>query len=33
MTFEEIVSDEKVLKQVQNDFKKEIALKLNVSEE
>jgi hypothetical protein len=33
MTFEEVVSDEKVLKQVQNDFKKEIALKLNVSED
>jgi hypothetical protein len=33
MTFEEVVSDEKVLKQVQNDFKKEVAQILNVSED
>jgi hypothetical protein len=33
MTFEEVVSDEKILKQVQNDFKKEIALKLGVRED
>jgi hypothetical protein len=33
MTFEEVVSDEKVFNQVQNDFKKEIALKLNVRED
>jgi hypothetical protein len=33
MTFEEVISDEKILKQVQNDFKKEIALKLNISED